>query len=224
MSSNISNESAVITLEVQLISTVKGEEVEGATPTPFLKDIPDDIYDVVKELVNESVEEAIDDALAEEGIDSESLKNLTQNLRDLDNKALGNIKSFASRPDVFMENQFLSILARAGPQGAIAVALITMLLGTPELVKGIITMLGPKGGPLNQDYRWSQEEQYSQEFTRLMQFQRLTGDDPVITFNNFGFVAVSDPDFQGNSLVDANIARSGRVGLRDSAYGYIHGI
>ena len=63
----------------------------------------------------------------------------------------------------------------------------------------------------------------SQEFDRVTQFKRLTGEDPVITVNTIGFV-VGDPDFKGNSLVDANIARSGRVGLRDSSYGYIHGI
>ena len=56
-----------------------------------------------------------------------------------------------------------------------------------------------------------------------MQFRRLTGDDPVITVTTKGFV-VGDPDFVDNSLVDANLARIGRVNLRDSSLGYIHGI
>jgi len=222
--SSITDESAVITLEVKLVSSVTGGEEAAGRAEGFFEEVPDDIFGTVKQLVNESVEDAVEDALEEEGIDAESLKNLSQNLRDLDNKALGNLKSFASSPDVFVENQFLSILSRAGPQGAIIASIITMLLASPELVKGIITMLGPKGGILNQDFRFSQEAQYDQEFNRLLQFNRLTGDDPVITFLDFGFVAVSDPDFRGNSLVDANEARSGRVGLKQSAFGYVNGV
>ena len=225
MSSNISNDTAILTLEVELVSTVKGEEItEGGAPPPFLSDVSDDTYQVVKDVVEESVEEAIGDALAEEGIDTDTVKNLTENFKDLDNKALGNLTKFATHPEGFLEHGFINVLQRAGPYGALAVAMLTFILGTPELTKAMVQMFGVKGGPLNQDFRYSQEEQLSQEFSRLMQFQRLTGDNPVIRFDNFGFVAVSDPDFEGNSLVNANEARSGRVGLRESAYGYIHGI
>ena len=223
MSSDISDESAVITLEVELVSTTRGAEA-GVSPEPFLPDIPDDIFDVVKQLVDDAIEESIGVALEDEGIDTDTIKNLTQNLKDLDNKALGNISSFAKSPDRFMESSFITALQRAGPYGALTAAIITAVLGTPELVKGMIQMFGVKGGALNQDFRYTEDEQLSQEFSRLMQFQRLTGDNPVIRFDDFGFVAVSDPDFQGNSLVDANEARSARIGLRESAYGYIHGI
>ncbi len=224
MSSDISDESAVITLEVELVSTTRGADKAEGTPEPFLPDIPDDIFDVVKQLVDEAIEESIGDALEDEGIDTDTIKNLTQNLKDLDNKALGNVSSFAKNPEGFMSNTFMTVLKRAGPYGALVATIITAILGTPELVKGIVQMFGVKGGSLNQDFRYSQEEQLSQEFSRLMQFQRLTGDNPVIRFDDYGFVAISDPDFQGNSLVDANEARSARIGLRESAYGYIHGI
>ena len=224
MSSDISDESAVITLEVELVSTTRGADKAEGTPEPFLPDIPDDIFDVVKQQVDDAIEESIGDAMEDEGIDTDTLKNLTQGLKDLDNKALGNITNFARSPEGFMEHGFINILQRAGPYGALTVAMITLILGTPELVKAMVQMFGVKGGSLNQDFRYSQEEQLSQEFSRIMQFQRLTGDNPVIRFDNYGFVAVSDPDFQGNSLVDANEARSARIGLRESAYGYIHGI
>lgn len=222
--SSITDEKAVITLEVELISTVSGleEGVQGA-PGGFLGEIPPDMKEVIKEQIDDTISEAVEDALVEEGIDPEVLKNLTQNLKTVDSKGISNITQFAKNPAGFMENTFLSILSRAGPYGAIAVAIIGAILATPELVKALVNAFAVKGGPLNQDYRFSQEEFLSQEFDRITQFKRLTGDDPVITVNTIGFV-VGDKDFKGNSLVDANVARSGRVGLRDSSYGYIHGI
>lgn len=222
--SAITDESAVITLEVKLISTVSGfEGTEGLPPGGLLEDIPPDMQELIKEQVDESIKESIEDALSEEGIDSESLGNLTKMVKDVDSKGVSNITSFAKSPDTFIEGKFISILGRAGPYGALAAALIAAALASPELVKAVVEAFAVKGGPLNQDYRYTQEEFMAQEFDRVTQFKRLVGDDPVITVNTIGFV-VGDPDFKGNSLVDANIARSGRVGLRDSAYGYIHGI
>lgn len=221
---SVSDEKAVITLEVELVSTVSGLEGD-ATPEdkPFLADVSDDMRTVIEEVVDDSIQEAIQDTLKEDGVDIESLKSITQNLKDVDSKGMSNITSMAKNPAGFVEKQFLSILGRAGPYGAIAAALIAAALATPELVKALVEAFAVKGGPLNQDFRYSQEEFMSQEFDRITQFKRLTGDDPVITVNTVGFV-VGDPDFKGNSLVDANLARSGRVGLRDSSYGYIHGI
>lgn len=223
--SSISDESAVITLEVKLISTVSGFEGEEGRPTGggFLGEIPPDMQELIKEQVDEATKEAINDALEEEGIDIESLNSLTKMVKDVDNKGVSNITSMAKNPEGFIEGKFLSILGKAGPYGAIAAALIASLIAAPELVKALVEAFAVKGGPLNQDYRYTQEEFLSQEFDRTVQFKRLVGDDPVITVNTIGFV-VGDPDFKGNSLVDANIARSGRVGLRDSSYGYIHGI
>ena len=222
--SSISDEKAVITLEVELVSSVSGLEGD-ATPEdkPFLADVSDDMRTVIEEVVDESIQEAIQDTLKDEGIDIEGVRNITDALKDVDNKGMGNITSMAKNPAGFVESQFLSILGRAGPYGALAAALIADALAAPELVKALVEAFAVKGGPLNQDFRYSQEEFLSQEFDRITQFKRLTGDDPVITVNTIGFV-VGDPDFKGNSLVDANIARSGRVGLRDSSYGYIHGI
>ena len=223
--SSITDEKAVITLEVQLISTVSGLEGGGAQGAPggFLGEMPPDMKEVIKEQIDDTINEAVEDALVEEGIDPDVLKNLTQNLKTVDSKGISNITAMAKNPAGFMESTFLSILSRAGPYGAIAVAIITAILATPELVKALVQAFAVKGGPLNQDYRFSQEEFLSQEFDRITQFKRLTGEDPVITLDTIGFV-VGDKDFKGNSLVDANIARSGRVGLRDSSYGYIHGI
>lgn len=223
MSSNITNETAIITLEVELVSSVKGNPIQGEEPAPFLSDVGDDLRDIINEEVNSSIKDAIDDTLAEEGIDVEKLKDLTNTVKDLDGKAMGNIQSFARNPENFMENTIINTLARAGPYGALAAAIITTIAGTPQMVAAVVEALGVKGGPINQDYRYSQEEQYNQQFDRRLQFRRLTGDDPVITLQSKGFV-VGDPDFVDNSLVDTNVARTGRVNLRQSSLGYLHGI
>jgi len=173
--------------------------------------------------VNDSINEAVDDILAEEGIDLEQIKNLTDSVKDLDGKAMSNITSMAKNPEGFMENGLMRLLGMAGPHGALAASIIALVLSSPQLVTAVVEALGVKGGSLNQDYRYSQEEQYNQQFDRRVQFRRLTGDDPVITSDSRGFV-VGDPDFVDNSLVDANTGRIGRVSLRQSALSYIGGI
>lgn len=221
---SVSDEKAVITLEVELVSSVSGLE-GGEVPEdkPFVTDVSDDQRAVIEQVLDDSIQDAIQDTLKEEGIDIESVKNITDSLKDVSSKGMSNITSMAKNPAGFIEGQFISILGKAGPYGAIAVALIAAALAAPELVKAIVEAFAVKGGPLNQDFRYSQEEFLSQQFDRITQFKRLTGDDPVITVNTVGFV-VGDPDFKGNSLVDANIARAGRVALRGSSYGYLYGI
>ncbi len=91
------------------------------------------------------------------------------------------------------------------------------------MISAVVQALGVKGAPLNQDFKFSQEEQYNQQFNRFVQFKRLTGDDPVITVTTRGFV-VGDKDFVGNSLIDIDTGRTARVDLRQSSLGYIHGI
>lgn len=225
MSANIGNEKAIITLEVELVSSVKGDPVsEGAADQdPFFEGISDDLRDVIAEEINANIKEEIDDALQDEGIDLEGIKNATAMAKDIDNKGISNIKNLAKSPENFMENTLMRTLAKAGPHGALAAAIITAIAASPEMVRAVVEALGVKGAPLNQDFAWTEEEQYNQQFDRTVQFRRLTGDDPVITVLTKGFV-VGDPDFIDNSLVDANIARTARVNLRDSSLGYIHGI
>jgi hypothetical protein len=114
-------------------------------------------------------------------------------------------------------------LSRAGPYGALAAAIIAAIAGAPDMIKAVVEALGMKGGPLNQDYAFTEEEQYGQAFSRLVQFRRVTGDDPIITVTTKGFVA-GDADFNDNSLVDVETGRMGRVDLNQSSLGYVHGV
>ena len=223
MSSEISDEKAVISIEVNLVSEVTGDPTTGITPTPFLPDLPEDLSEIIAEEVNSTMKDLIDDILAEEGVDVDSLKEITSLVKDVDSKGVGNLKQMASNTQNFMENTIMSTLARAGPQGALVAAIISAIAGTPAMVDAVVEALGVKGAPLNQDFRYSQEEQYNQQFDRHVQFRRLTGDDPVITVTTKGFVA-GDPDFVGNSLVDLPTGRTARINLRQSSLEYIHGI
>ena len=226
--SSISDESAIITLEVELKSNVSGLEGEqggGAPPDSFFSDVAGGQFDeTVMKAITESVQDSIEDVMEEQGVDIDDLKTMTNLAKDLDSKGMANIKNAGRNPEGFIEKNIIGALTKAGPYGALTAAIITTLLATPEFVTQVVQMFGVKGGILNQDYRFTQEEFLSQEFDRKVQFRRLTGDDPLITVTTNGFVTPLDPDFAGNSLVDANLARTARIGLRDSAYGYIHGI
>ena len=219
----MSSEEAVITLRYSLASEVEGADDHMQQYQPFLSQ-DENFAELLKEQVDETIKDSIDDALEDQGVDIDSLQDITQMVRDVDKKGISNITSFAKNPVGFGENIITQALSRAGPYGALVAAIIAAVLAGPELLKEIIKALGTKGGLINQDFRFSQDEQNSQEFDRRTQFQRLTGDNPVIRFENFGLVAATDGDFVGNSLVEANLARTARIGLRSSSYGYIHGI
>jgi len=226
---DIDDQEAVITIKVKLISDVEGDPTSGggnkggkgsSTSDDFDQEVSDAIDQEVKSTVDELVEEALKEKF---GIDPDSVKKMSDMVKDVDSKGIHNITSMAKNPSGFMETTLIRVLGRAGPYGVLIAAIITAIIGAPELVKAIIEMLGVKGGPLNQDFRYSMDEQENQQFSRMVQYSRLVGDDPVITVTTKGFV-VGDADFNFNTLLDANIARTARIGLRDSALGVIDGI
>lgn len=247
----IEDKEAVITIKVKLVSDVEGDlgQQEGAKERPdffgqkakdesedsHIKDDPDfnklidelleeQIKDVIEEEVQNSVDDSIEEALQKSfGIDTTQLENMTDLIGNLDKQGITQLTQFAKSPESFMANGFMKLLSAGGPYGAVVVAIITAVLASPELAKALVEMLGVKGGPLNQDFRYAIDEQENQQFDRVLQFRRLTGDDPVITVTTKGFV-VGDPDFVGSSLLSADIARTARIGLRESSLGVINGI
>lgn len=225
MSSNITDEKAIITLEVELVSSVSGLENAGETPNSFFEGVGgDEFQNVINQSIADGTKEAVEDAFQEEGIEIDDLKNVTNLVKDVDSKGMKNITSLGKNPEKFMEKTFMNVLSKAGPQGLLIAAILGTALASPEFVKAIVQMFGVKGGPLNQDYRLSQEEFMNQEFDRSVLFRRKTGDDPLITVTTTGFVTPSDPDFGGNSLINNNVSRTARIGLNYSAGGYVFGI
>ncbi len=178
-----------------------------------------------KELVGEVSETTTAEGVVEEGEEKEkaAVTKITELLEGVDDQGIRNLKSFMTNTDLFTEASIVKVLSRAGPYGAVIVAIIALLMSTPELVKQVVKVMGMKGGPMNLDFRYDQEQQFDQLFSRQLQFTRAFALDPVITVNTKGFVVI-DPTFEGNSLIMGNLARSARIGINLSSYGYIHGI
>lgn len=220
--SSISDEKAIITIEVELISKVTGDPTGDTGESGFFADHEKDTDEHVEQAIKDSIDEAIEDTFESEGVDMDSLGELTKMVKDVDSKGMSNIKNMAKNPEAFMENTMMGLLSRAGPYGLLTAAIITAIAATPEMVKAVVEALGVKGGPLNQDYAFTEEEQYGQAFSRQVQYRRITGDDPVITVTTKGFVA-GDEDFNDNSLVDVETGRMGRVSLNQNSVGLIYG-
>ncbi len=221
---DIDDQEAVITIKVKLESDVTGLEGDKGAQDTFLSDVSPDVSDVIDQEVQSTVDELVEKSLQDKfGIDTTSIENLTDMVNTLDKKGINELTQFAKSPQGFLEHGFIRLLSAGGPYGAILVAIITAVLAAPQLFVALVEMLAVKGGPLNQDFRYSFDEQENQQFSRMVQYSRLVGDDPVITVLTKGFV-VGDADFNFNTLLDANIARTARIGLRDSALGVIDGI
>ena len=159
MSTNIGNEKAIITLEVELISSVKGDPLTTEPVEPFLGDVTPDLQEFIAEEINANIKEGIEDALGEEGVDFEEIKKMQSMVKDVDSKGISNIKNLAKSPESFMENTMMRALSRAGPHGALAATIIATIAGTPEMVRAVVEALGVKGGPLNQDFAFTEDEQ-----------------------------------------------------------------
>ena len=154
--------------------------------------------------------------------DKQGIEKATEFVNEIEGQGIKNLTQFATSPQGFMEHGLIRVLGKAGPHGAIIAAIITAIAASPKMVEVVVKALGVKGGPLNQDYRFSLDAQVNQMFSRIMQFTKLTGDDQIITAKDKGFT-VGDADFVNNSLVYADIARTGKVGLTHNSLGYLYG-
>jgi len=196
-----------------------------SSPEGAILEFPVRITGTVGEDVDAIVEklEGAKGAVGESEENAEAMDKIKDLLDGVDSKGLSNLKSLLSNPENFTEAGILNALSRAGPYGAIAVALIGLIIASPELYIQIVKILGQKGGPMNIDYRFNEDQQFNQSFDREIQFSRAIAIDPVITIETKGFVVI-DPGFEGNSLIKGSQARSARIGINESAYGYVHGI
>lgn len=153
----------------------------------------------------------------------QALKEFEKFASDLDSKGLKNLKSLTANPGKLVENKLLSMLGRAGIHGAIAVAIITLIVGSPEIIKAVVEALGVKGGPLNQDYTRQLDEDLQVGISKDLQFRRAIGIDVIITTQDTQYI-ITDPGFVGNSLVDIELTRSIRINSNQTQYGYVNGL
>ena len=120
-----------------------------------------------------------------------------------------------------IEGQLLKTLGKAGVYGALAAAIIAVILSVPEIIGTITKALAVKGGPLNQDFHRFFEEENQLGFSRELQYRRAVGLDVVITNDSRGFL-LTDPAFVNNSLVDVDETRSIRLSTQATQYGYFN--
>ena len=207
-------------------------EIDSTSKSPLGYSLEDefdeeDIEDtIIENLIDNDVQNLVQDIVKEKEVptaDKDGIQKATEFINEIEGQGIRNLTQFATSPQGFMEHGLIRALGRAGPHGAIIAAIITAIAASPKMVEVIVKALGVKGGPLNQDYRFSEDAQINLIFSRLVQFRKLTGDEQIITAADKGF-AVGDPDFVNNNLVYADIARTARVGLRTNSLGYIHGI
>ena len=153
----------------------------------------------------------------------ESLKKLEDFIKTTDKQGLQTLSKFAKNPTNLVQNQVLKVLGKAGIHGAIAVAIIGIIIAAPEIIRTIVKALAVKGGPLNQDFHRFFEEEAQFGFSRELQYRKAVGLDVVVTSDNRGFI-LQDPGFVGNNLVDVDNTRAIRLSSKETQYGYVSGM
>jgi hypothetical protein len=181
----------------------------------------------LEELKDKSPEESGQNLLAdkdktkEESIDDEAAaERLEEFIKETDAKGMKTLSNFAKNPSGMVEKQMLGALAKAGIYGAIAAAVIALVLSAPELISTIVLALSVKGGPLNQDFHLFLDEQGQLGLDRSIQYRYATGLDVIITNYDRGYL-ITDPGFTTNNLVSIDSTRIQRLTNNDVAYGYV---
>jgi len=153
----------------------------------------------------------------------DTIEKLEDVVQGLDEQGLRNLKAVATNPQGLVQNQLLKILGKAGVYGAVATAIIAMVIESPDIVIAVVEALGQKGGPLNQDYTRFFDSDVQVGIERELQFRRAVGIDIIITNQDHDYI-LNDPGFVSNSLVDIEITRSIRINSNQSQYGYVNGL
>lgn len=153
-------------------------------------------------------------------IDSETLEALNDFIKTTDKQGLQALSKFAKNPSSMVQNEFLGMLGKAGIHGAIATAIITAVLASPEIMMTLTRALAVKGAPWNQDFHRFFEDEGQRGISRDFQYRRAAGFDVVITNNERGYL-LQDPFSVQNSLIDIDTTRVKRLSSNDIKYGYV---
>ena len=183
----------------------------------------EDISQEADESTGEETQKKEDAKTPEQEKQAETLEALTEFVESTDKQGLATLSQFSKNPGQLVENELLASLGRAGVHGALAAAIITTILATPEIIRTIIQAMAVKGGPLNQDFNRFFADENQLGFSRELQYRRAVGLDVVITNDSRGFL-LTDPAFVNNSLVDVDKTRSIRLTTEATQYGYVNGM
>jgi len=156
-------------------------------------------------------------------VDEETMGALLDFVKTTDKQGLQTLSKLAKNPSGMVQNEFLSMLGKAGIHGAIATAIISAILASPQVMITLTRALAVKGGPLNQDFHRFFEDEGQQGIARDLQYRRAAGFDVVITNEDRGFLLL-DPFAVGNSLIDIDTTRAQRLSSNNTKYGYKAGM
>lgn len=202
---SVTNDIAIISFPFKLVAG----EGEGTTGTPKPEEITEDVtQDIIDEISDEQ---------------KEALAALDDFLKTTDKQGLQTLSKFAKNPTGTVQNELLSILGKAGIQGALAVTIIGIIIASPQIIMAITKQLAVKGGPLNQDFHRFFEEENQLGLERNLQYRRSVGLDVIIMNDNRDYL-LADPGFVTNSLVDVETTRSIRTSSNATEYGYVNGM
>lgn len=207
---------AVISFPIKLVAG----DVEGA---PSKTGTSEQEFDDILANFKNDIQEQIDDVIGPEGVDQETLESLTDFIKTTDKKGLQTLSKFAKNPTNMVQGELMGILGKAGIHGALAVAIISAIIATPEIIRTIVKAMSVKGAALNQDFHRFFEEEAQVGFSRELQYRRAVGLDVVITNDTRGFL-LSDPGFVNNNLVDVESTRANRNSTNQTQYGYVTGM
>lgn len=154
---------------------------------------------------------------------SEAMNKLLDFINTTDKQGLQTLSKFAKNHTSMMKGELMGMLGKAGIHGAVAAAIIAMILGSPEFIMTLTRALAVKGGPLNQDFRRDLANESQLGFTREQQYRRAAGFDVIITNDERGFL-LTEPFSVGNSLIDIDSTRTQRLSSNNTHYGYVAGM
>ncbi len=188
----------------------------------------DDVESTINDIIEGNEQKTINDIIKgdkKEDVDKqlEALEKLEEFIKTTDKKGLKTLSSFAKNPGGLVENKLLGLLGRAGIHGAIAVAIITMIIASPEIIMSITRALAVKGGPLNQDYHRFFADETQRGISRELQYRRAVGLDVIISNSERGFL-LQDPFSVYNSLIDIDTTRVSRLSSNNTKHGYLAGM
>ena len=116
-----------------------------------------------------------------------------------------------SNPESFITNQLTDILGKAGPYGALASALVGLVIASPKLYVGIVKQMAVKGAPFNEDFKVIVEEIVTGFLSLTDQHKRDLGIDGFIVSQVGGFGTIEGTDVE-NSRLESDEVRINRIG------------
>lgn len=177
--------------------------------------------------IEQKLQKKMDDQIAEKNAPKDQNgrtlinEDVVKTLNKLDSKGLQTLSNFATNPTSTALSALTQVISLAGPEGQALIAIITLAVTAPMVVKKIVDVLSVKGGPLNRDYLTNLvTKQVEVGLTRQQQVRLIQGEDQVILSQKAGFTQ-NNSEWGYNSYLKINDTRLAKIGLSDRSFGIV---